>query len=117
MCLKFVEKSVKNHSDLYPLKNVVRETRLGCKKPLAVPKFKTQLHQLSGKVYLSNLYNDNLGEGQIRGLPIIKDTVLIRPLHKLYRITELQNWSFCLQTWITELVNILPICGENVTML
>jgi hypothetical protein len=60
LCLNFIRKAAKNHPDLYPLKPAARETRLGNMRPLAVPKFKTERHKNSGKVYLTKLYNDNL---------------------------------------------------------
>ena len=60
LCLNFVTKAAKNHPDLYPAKEIPRNTRLGAKRPLAIPKFKTEKHKNSGKVYLARLYNDNL---------------------------------------------------------
>jgi hypothetical protein len=62
LCFKFVSKSAKNHPNLYKKKEITRDTRLGMKTPLSVPKFKTELHKKSGKVYLANLYNSRLKE-------------------------------------------------------
>ena len=59
LCLSFIRKAVKHHPDLYPLQES-HTTRLGVKKPVKVPKYKKGYHELSGKVYLCRLYNNNL---------------------------------------------------------
>jgi hypothetical protein len=38
LCYKFVKKAAKFHPKLYPKKEILRETRLGDKAPLHVPK-------------------------------------------------------------------------------
>jgi hypothetical protein len=40
------------------------------KAPLCVPKFKTEMHKKSGKVYLANLYNSRLKEKETNKDPI-----------------------------------------------
>lgn len=45
---------------MFPAKNQTRDTRFGAKNPLEVPKFKTELHKNSGKVYLTRLFNEHL---------------------------------------------------------
>jgi hypothetical protein len=62
LCFKFVKKAAKFHPKLYPKKDILRETRLGDKAPLHIPKFKTELHRNSGKVFLANLYNSRLDQ-------------------------------------------------------
>ena len=59
LCLSFIRKAVKYHPELYPLQEI-HTTRLGDKRPVIVPKYKKGYHELSGKVYLCRLYNDNL---------------------------------------------------------
>ena len=59
LCLSFIRKAVKYHPELYPLQEI-HTTRLGDKRPVIVPKYKKGYHELSGKVYLCRLYNNNL---------------------------------------------------------
>ena len=62
MSLKYVKKAAKHHPTMYPTKHQIRDTRLSTKNPLEVPKFKTELHKNSGKVYLTRLFNEHLEE-------------------------------------------------------
>ena len=57
LCFKFTKKAAKYHPSLYPKKIAARETRLGNKDQLQVPKFRSELHKKSGKVFLTRLYN------------------------------------------------------------
>ena len=60
LSLKFVKKAAKHHPAMFPVQRQRRDTRYSSKNPLEVPKFKTELHKNSGKVYLTRLFNDNL---------------------------------------------------------
>ena len=60
LSLNFVKKAAKHHPAMFPRQEQVRGTRLSAKNPLKVPKFKSEIHKNSGKVYLARLFNDHL---------------------------------------------------------
>ena len=60
LSLRFVRKAAKHHPEMFPVQQQNRNTRFSSKRPLQVPKFKTELHKNSGKVYLTRLYNEHL---------------------------------------------------------